>query len=153
MILLYQNQECEYYRLFVFPVQPSKSVRRFQRFDKMESAADQCTNQMDELRHVQLLLKREDIFIDFQAHEIQELNLSLRQESQRVLYLQKFLLFLHMNSMGEKALGLTPTFFDSLFSEIQAKVTQTPPSAPNQIAMYNRVISTFVETTSLLASA
>jgi hypothetical protein len=37
-------------------------------------AQEASTNLMDELRHVQLLLKREDIFIDFQEHEIQELD-------------------------------------------------------------------------------
>jgi hypothetical protein len=110
-------------------------------------------NLMDELRHVQLLLKREDIFIDFQAHEIQELNLALRQESQRVLYLQKFLLFLHMVSIGERAINLTPQFFDSLFKEIQDKLTQSPPSTPNQIAVYNRVISTFVDNIPQVARA
>jgi hypothetical protein len=108
---------------------------------------------MDELRHVQLLLKREDIFNDFQAHEIQELNLSLRQESQRVLYLQKFLLFLHMISTGDRAVNLTPVFFDSLFKEIQDKLTQSPPSTPNHITVYNRVISTFVENMPLVAKA
>jgi hypothetical protein len=66
------------------------------------AAADavDAPNLMDELRHVQLLLKREDIFIDFQAHEVQELNLSLRQEAGRVLSHQKLLLYLHMVSAG-----------------------------------------------------
>jgi hypothetical protein len=102
-------------------------------------------NLMDELRHVQLLLKREDIFIDFQAHEIQELNLSLRQEAQHVLHLQKFLLFLHMISTGTSAVSLSPEYFDSLFKEAPEKSSQAPGSSPNQITLYNRVISAFLD--------
>ena len=111
------------------------------------------TNLMDSLRHIQLLLKREDIFIDFQTHEIQELNLNLRNESQKVLYLQKFILFLHMNSMGNKAVNLPPKFFDSLFSEIPDKAPQTPPTAPNQITAFNRVITNFTDQIPVLAKA
>ncbi|OHT13434.1 hypothetical protein TRFO_16422 [Tritrichomonas foetus] len=112
----------------------------------------ESTNLMDELRHVQLLLKREDIFIDFQSHEIQELNLNLRSESQKVLYLQKFLLFLHMNSMGDRAVKLAPQFFDSLFKEFPDKAMPSPPQ-PALITTFNRVISTFVDSISQLASA
>lgn len=117
------------------------------------SEANESANLMDELRHVQLLLKREDIFIDFQSHEIQELNLNLRTESQKVLYLQKFLLFLHMTSMGNRAVNLTPKFFDSLFKEFPEKATPTPPLTPAQITSFNRVISSFVDSLPRLAKA
>lgn len=117
------------------------------------SEANESANLMDELRHVQLLLKREDIFIDFQSHEIQELNLNLRTESQKVLYLQKFLLFLHMTSMGDRAVNLTPKFFDSLFKEFPEKATPAPQLAPNQITSFNRVISSFVDSLPKLAKA
>ena len=108
---------------------------------------------MDDLRHVQLLLKREDIFTDFQAHEIQDLNKSLRCECQEVLCQQKFLLFLHVTSMGSKAVQLEPAFFDSLFENREKNDTSSPHLAPNQIPIYNRVISGFVDTVTHLAAA
>jgi len=111
------------------------------------------SNQMDELRHVQLLLKREEIFNEFQASEIKELNLSLRCESQKVLYYQKFLIFLHMCAMGDRAVKLTPAFFDSLFKEIPDKLQSQTPSVPNLVTHFNKVISTFSEEYELLAKA
>jgi hypothetical protein len=52
------------------------------------------------LRRVQPLLKREDIFADFQAREIRGLNLSLRREAGRALYHQELLLHLHIAPGG-----------------------------------------------------
>lgn len=110
----------------------------------------ESSNLMDELRHVQLLLKREDIFYDFQANEIKELNQSLRNESQKVLYLQKFLIYLHMCSMGDKCVKLAPTFYDSLFKDIPEK---QQPSASNQVNVYNKIITEFTKEIELLAKA
>lgn len=111
----------------------------------------ESSNLMDELRHVQLLLKREDIFYDFQANEIKELNQSLRNESQKVLYLQKFLIYLHMCSMGDKCVKLPPKYYDSLFKDIPDK--QQQPSASNQVNVFNKIISVFTTDIELLAKS
>lgn len=114
----------------------------------------ECANQMDDLRHVQLLLKREDIFTDFQEKEIQDLNKSLRSEWGDVLRHQKFLLFLHVNSMGDKAINLKPEFFDSLFEgKNPSEKERTATAAANQITIYNKVITAFGENVSDLAAA
>ena len=113
--------------------------------------ARDSSNLMDELRHVQLLLKREEIFNEFQANEIKELNQSLRSESQKVLHLQKFLIFLHMCSLGNRTVELTPKFFDSLFVEQFEKQQQLSASPSNQLNIYNKIISQFTENLGLLA--
>lgn len=128
-------------------------VKKGEKYDfKMSTPApdsNESPNPMDELRHVQLLLKREDIFTDFQCHEIQELNRNLRQESQKVLSLQKFLLYLHMVSIGDRAVSLPPKYFDSLFKEISEKsATQT---ATAQINSFYNVLSSFVNSLPTLA--
>ncbi|KAH0794502.1 hypothetical protein GPJ56_001527 [Histomonas meleagridis] len=107
-------------------------------------------NLMDELRHVQLLLKREEIFNEFQQTEIQELNTNLRTESQRVFSLQKLLLYLHMCSMGDKAINLQATFFDSLLKDDEKRLTNQGTASSNA---YNRVISSFLDNNELLARA
>ena len=108
-------------------------------------------NLMDELRHVQLLLKREEIFNEFQANEVQELNTKLRKESQNVFNLQKLLLYLHMISMGNRAIELSPKFFDSLLKEIPEKLSQPPQGA--SLSAPNIIISKFLENNELLAKS
>ena len=108
---------------------------------------------MDELRHVQLLLKREEIFNEFQANEIKELNLHLRNESSKVHFYQKFLIFLHMCSMGNKAVSLTPVFFDSLFKNINDKVPTFNFPSPNLVPLFIKVISAFTDDKKLLAKS
>lgn len=111
------------------------------------------SNLMDELRHVQLLLKREEIFEEFQQKEVKELNQSIRKECQWVLYLQKLLISLHFTSTSTHAVGLTPQYFESLFKEIPEKSLPQPPYNANTISNFNKVISAFSDNLSALTEA
>lgn len=108
-------------------------------------------NPMDELRHVQLLLKREVIFTEFQENEIKELNASLRSESTNVLVLQKLLLYLHMSSMAHPAKELPPNFFGSLVKDIQNTKNQPTPPPNGIVNVYNSAITKFRENRQALA--
>jgi hypothetical protein len=112
---------------------------------------DEPTNLMDELRTVQLLLKREHRFVSFYEQELSHLTSALTQTSHRVHCIQKFHLFLAMSSLNNQVFD--QAFLTSLFSEGIDSSVKIPGAMSPHTPIYNDIISAFLADLPRLAQA
>jgi hypothetical protein len=108
---------------------------------------------MDELRHVQLLLKRERRFISFRDQEIRRLTAVLTQIGHRLHFHHKFHLFLAMTLLSDRALSFTPEFLGSLFAEGKDSNDKPPNDVALQLPVYTAIVSAFLADLPRLAAA
>ena len=89
-----------------------------------------------ELRHFQLLLKREDILNKFHDDELEKIKSTIQDEYEFVLFSDKLLLEYHMGSIGMSGLSLPQPVFDSLCHPIDGNSRPTQLLCKKEIQDY-----------------